>query len=254
MTTPTHVRALLPVLASAGGRPRVTGYATGGERVELSGAVLANWTAKTTNLLVEEFDVAPGSTVRLDLPAHWRTLVWALATWTAGGTVTLGDGGAPDVVVTDRPDHHTSSQLVAVALPALARRFEGLLPAGAVDAAAAVMTYGDVLGWVPDADPGAVAVDHATRVTHADLLTWASAGRAVRADSSDGPDGADARVLLTPGPDRSDDVVVFLRASLGVLAAGGSVVVVEHRLAAELAADPERLDRLRQTEKVTAAG
>ena len=44
--------------------PLVTHYddATG-ERVELSGATLANWVAKTANLLQDEFDVGPGSVV-----------------------------------------------------------------------------------------------------------------------------------------------------------------------------------------------
>src|SRR3712207_930384 len=158
MTTPPLVHDLLATLASGGGRPRVTQYAADGERVELSGAVLANWTAKTTNLLVEEFDVAPGSTVRLDLPAHWRTLVWALATWRCGACVVLGPDGDTDVVVSDVPGRHDAGQLVAVALPALARRFAGPLPAGAVDAAAAVMTYGDVIGWAPGTDPGEAAL------------------------------------------------------------------------------------------------
>ena len=52
--------------------PLVTFYddATG-ERVELSGATLGNWVAKTANLLQEEFDVGPGSTVAVALPVHW---------------------------------------------------------------------------------------------------------------------------------------------------------------------------------------
>ncbi|MEK8228049.1 hypothetical protein NKG05_21105 [Oerskovia sp. M15] len=44
--------------------------------MELSGAVLHNWINKTVNLLVEEFDAAPGTRVLLDLPSHWRAIVW----------------------------------------------------------------------------------------------------------------------------------------------------------------------------------
>ncbi len=87
--TPTVADVLRRVTADPG-RPRLTWYGAGGERIELSGAVLANWVAKTTNLLVEEFDAAPGVRVGLDLPAHWRTVVWALAAWRCGAEITLG--------------------------------------------------------------------------------------------------------------------------------------------------------------------
>src|ERR1700712_3342661 len=68
--------------------PLVTFYddATG-ERVELSGATLANWVAKTANLLQEEFDVGPGSTVALALPVHWQIAAVLLAVWSCGATV-----------------------------------------------------------------------------------------------------------------------------------------------------------------------
>ena len=80
------------------------------ERVELSGAVLANWVAKTTNLIVEEFDAGPGCRLLIDLPPHWRTAVWVLGALRAGATAVLpgADGAAPDgrdadVTVTVRP-------------------------------------------------------------------------------------------------------------------------------------------------------
>jgi uncharacterized protein (TIGR03089 family) len=245
LPAPSMVPDLLARLLAGGGQPRITWYGEGGERVELSGAVLANWVAKTTNLLVEEFDVAPATRVRLDLPPHWRTLVWALATWRAGGCVVLADADADDadVVVTDRPDAHPGGDLVAVALPALARRFDGPLPAGAIDAAAAVMTYGDVIGWAPEADPGAPAVDvDGAPVRHADLTAW-SAGTPAATPG--------ARALLTGGRDRSGDVAGFLRDALGVLATDGSLVVLAADVARELEADPVRRDRLLQTERVT---
>src|SRR5688572_18938796 len=86
---PSHVADLLRLITRDPGRPRLTWYGDDGERVELSGAVLENWVNKTTNLLVEEFDAEPGTRVVIDLPVHWRTVVWALAVWRVGATAVL---------------------------------------------------------------------------------------------------------------------------------------------------------------------
>jgi uncharacterized protein (TIGR03089 family) len=182
--------------------------------------------------------------VGLDLPAHWRTVVWALATWRCGGTVALGPAaGAPDVVVTDRPAQHDDAPaVVAVALPALARTFDGALPAAAVDAAAAVMTYGDVIGWAPDVDPTRPALDAGTPA-HDGLVPWASSGTTAPAGS---------RLLVEAGSDRDADVEHVLRATLGALAGGGSVVLLAPSVVAALAADPARRERLVTGERVTA--
>jgi uncharacterized protein (TIGR03089 family) len=232
------------------GRPRLTWYGAGGERIELSGAVLANWVAKTTNLLVEEFDAAPGVRVGLDLPAHWRTAVWALAAWRCGAEVVMGGGvDDADVVVTDRPaDHGGSRALVAVALPALARAFDGDLPPGAVDAAGAVMTYGDVVGWAPDVEPARAALTGPTgadAVAHAALADWATG-------AAGGPAAPGDRVLVEAGPDRGAATVALLRAVLAALVGDGSVVVLDAAVVAELAADPARRARLTAGERVTA--
>jgi uncharacterized protein (TIGR03089 family) len=68
--------------------PLLTAYddATG-DRVELSAATLANWVAKTANLLQDEFDVGPGSTVAVALPVHWQTAAVLLAAWSCGAAV-----------------------------------------------------------------------------------------------------------------------------------------------------------------------
>jgi uncharacterized protein (TIGR03089 family) len=58
-----------------------------GDRVELSATTFANWVAKSANLLQDEFDVGPGSTVALALPVHWQTAAVLLATWSCGATV-----------------------------------------------------------------------------------------------------------------------------------------------------------------------
>ncbi|MGF0117779.1 TIGR03089 family protein [Promicromonospora sp. Marseille-Q5078] len=243
---PSTISQILDRLISDPGRPRLTWYGDGGERVELSGAVLQNWVSKTVNLLVEEFDAAPGTVVTLDLPAHWRSVLWALAAWRSGATVQLAPetpAAGGDVVVTSRPGAWGdvlagagAADLVAVALPALARSFDGDLPAGAVDAAAAVMTYGDVIGWVPGTDADAVALEApgAEPVRHADLVPT--------------PAPTAERVLVDGARPLGD----VLRELLATWAADGSVVLASAATAAELAADPARLARLRETERITA--
>jgi len=68
--------------------PLVTFYDdVSGERTELSAVTLANWVAKTANLLQEEFDVGPGRTVGLALPVHWQTAAVLLGVWSCGAVV-----------------------------------------------------------------------------------------------------------------------------------------------------------------------
>lgn len=255
---------LLDGLSRDPGRPRITWYGPGGERVELSGHVLDNWVTKSTNLLVEEFEVGPGSTVVLDLPPHWRAVVWAFAVWRAGGcvvpvvrtddgaaAVTGGAGGGLGVdravVVTDRPDAwSTAHDAVAVALPALARRFDGALPAGAMDAASAVMTYGDVLTFLQEHDPGADAVEvEGAVVPHADLEQWAREIAAVRPSQGTGP-----RLLVRPS---ARGVFALLGTALDVLARDGSLVLLDPATSRELDGDPARLERLIATERAQLA-
>ncbi|PZR54433.1 TIGR03089 family protein [Xylanimonas oleitrophica] len=245
-------------LVSEPGRPRLTWYGDDGERVELSGSVLENWMSKTTNLLVEEFDAAPGSRVLLDLPVHWRTAVWALASWRCGATVVLPSAAPPgppatapdrrpvDVAITTRPAElaAVADDVVAVALPALARRFGDDLPPGALDAASAVMTYADAVLFAPETDLGEPALlapaepAPVSAVLHGDLLPWAL---------RDAP-AEHARVLVDgrlPG-------VEALRRTLAAWAVGGSVVLTSAGTAAALEADPERRRRIAEQEGVTA--
>lgn len=255
------VSTLLDGLQSDPGRPRLTWYGDDGERVELSGAVLANWVAKTTNLLVEEYDVQPGTNVGVDLPVHWRTVTWALAAWRVGATVvvtaegdTPGAGGVPaggagetwtaeawtgadlDVVVTATPGRWagTSADLVVVSLPALARRYDGELPPGAMDAASAVMTYADQIIYAPEPEADRAALtDPATDavVGHGELVPERGGGERVLVDGR----GAVGEVL---------------REALRAWAGGGSVVLTSPATAAALEADSARLDRLVAMEKV----
>ncbi|MCU1616110.1 MAG: hypothetical protein JWO98_3650 [Frankiales bacterium] len=85
---PTPADLLAGALRGAPAAPLITWYDdTNDERVELSATTFANWVAKAANLLQEEFDVGPGSTVALALPVHWQTAAAYLAAWSCGAAV-----------------------------------------------------------------------------------------------------------------------------------------------------------------------
>ncbi|KGM16664.1 hypothetical protein N867_17445, partial [Actinotalea fermentans ATCC 43279 = JCM 9966 = DSM 3133] len=151
---------------------------------------------------------------------HWRAVVWAMATWRVGACVVLPPAGRPDLVVTHEPARHVGegTDVVAVALPALARHLEGELPAGVVDATSAVMTYGDVLTWMPEPSPSAPAVKVGEQlVAHAALEHWA---RSVLERHGECPPGG--RLLVAVPADALED---GLGLALAVLLLGGSVVL-----------------------------
>jgi len=211
---------LLARLTTDPGRPRLTWYGDDGERVELSGHVLDNWVTKTANLLVEEYQAGPLTRILLDLPVHWRSVVWAMATWRVGACVVVPPAGRPDLVVTHDPARHADDgvDVVAVALPALARNVEGRLPPGTVDATSAVMTYGDVLTWMPEPTAGAPAIKVGEQlVPHASLEEWA---RGVLTRLGECPPGG--RLLVAVPADALTDA---LGLALAALALDGSVVL-----------------------------
>jgi len=224
-----------------GQRPFLTWYGEDGERTELSATVTANWVAKTANLLVEEYDIAPGTLVRLDMPPHWRTAVWALATWRVGAGVVL-DGSQPtgvvggaervEIIVTDRPAEVLAGavpgdfdEIVAQVLPSLARKFDGELPPGSLDAALAIGSYGDVIGYAPPTEPSAPAVVSETITTlHGDLAQW----------SAQLPPSA--RLAVRVGPRSPEDLARFCRTILGALRAETSLVLLSPSIT-----DPTRI-------------
>jgi uncharacterized protein (TIGR03089 family) len=227
------VTSLSALLARVAGhrQPRLTWYSED-ERVELSGSVLDNWVTKTTHLLVDELDLGPGRRLVVDLPAHWRGLVWALAGLRAGATLVHD---APGAVVTDQPDKWPdAADLVVVALPALARS-AAPVPAGAIDANAAVMTYPDrAASWpVPQDDELAM---EGPEVTYGDLLSWAALAV---------PAARGGRVLAA-----GSDPIDLLAVTLATLAADGSVVLGGAEWAAALLAAPEQRDRLVASERI----
>lgn len=212
MRTPADV--LADLLRSDPARPRVTFYEdtpgpTAGERIELSGKVLANWVSKAANALQEELDVAPGSSVRLALPPHWRALYWALAVWSVGACVCLDEDEA-DVTVTDSPDLAAQSAGTAVltTLAALARSAPGGVPPDVIDEARELATFGDQFSaWESPA-----ATDPALRVDG----RHTAYGSVV--PQRDWPQGTRLHT-------RSDDLEQVLLDALAAWAVDGSVVL-----------------------------
>lgn len=112
--------------------PFVTFYddATG-ERTELSVTTYANWVSKTANLFTDELMLDPGDEVRVDLPPHWISAIFA------GGLLCCGVGLASDapvaIVGPDGLDGALAATTLACALRPFATRFTDPLPAGVLD-------------------------------------------------------------------------------------------------------------------------
>jgi uncharacterized protein (TIGR03089 family) len=221
-----------PLLARDAARPLVTYYddATG-ERIELSGTTLANWAAKTANLLRDECDLAPGGTLAVLLPAHWQTLAVLLGAWWCGAEVVTDPAGA-DVICCDatRLDDALGAGagvVVALSLHAFGAGLPGL-PPGVVDYATEVRLHADVFSPEPGAG-AALDGNGADQV----LAQARAAGAAL---------GTEARVLSTRDWSPVDGLVTV---PLAVLATGGSLVQVRHP------SDAAALERRASTEKVT---
>lgn len=150
-------QVLGPLLRADPARPRITHYddATG-SRVELSGATLANWAAKTANWLRDELDVEPGDTVAVLLPPHWQTAGVLLGAWWCGATVTDSPAGARVTLCgVDRiADAAGSDGVAALGLDALGLGI-AVLPPWVRDFASEVRAHGDIFtpgGAGPDAE------------------------------------------------------------------------------------------------------
>ena len=94
----TFAAVLANLLRRDPGRPLVTFYDDADRRTRrASVATYANWVAKTSSLLVEEFDAERGGSIRIELPTHWLTPVFLGAAWNVGLSVV--DDAAADIVV-----------------------------------------------------------------------------------------------------------------------------------------------------------
>ncbi|MCD2197434.1 TIGR03089 family protein [Actinomycetospora endophytica] len=225
---------LAPALAADARRPLITFYddATG-ERLEFSGETLANWIAKTANLLRDECDVEPGMRVAVLLPAHWQTAAVLLGAWWNGAVVTDDPAGA-DVALADAEhlDAATAAGLVVgLSLDAFGRPLDGL-PGDAVDYASEVRMHGDAFAPLDPVPGDAPALDDAS----VDEVVTVSRRRAAEL----GYDAGSRVLSIADWPLRLEGGLVD--GLLAVLAVGGSLVQVRHP---DLAA----LDRKGEVEK-----
>ncbi|MBF6174589.1 TIGR03089 family protein [Nocardia blacklockiae] len=229
----TVTEALLdPLLARDPAGPRITYYddATGA-RIELSALTLANWAAKTANLIRDEFGITPGGRVAVLLPAHWQTAAVLLGCWWAGAEVVLhaDDDAELALVTADRlGEVEHVAEVAALSLDALGAPVRDL-PVGVTDFATSVRTHGDQFL------PGGVGVALDGQPV-ADVLAAARKSAAQQGFS------AEDRVLSDTPWDTPAELVDGL---LAVYIAGASLVQVVNP-------DPaKREDRIR-AERVTA--
>ncbi|MEV0426655.1 TIGR03089 family protein [Micromonospora sp. NPDC050495] len=219
-------RVFADAIATDPTRPLLTWYddATG-ERTELSGATLANWVAKTVNLLVDEVALAPGDTAAVLLPPHWQTAAVLLGCWSAKLTVVDAPGDV-DVLFAAagraaEATEWSAGERYALPLDPFALPLRQV-PAGFTDFVSSVRGHGDHFTAYPQGGPG-----------DAELLARARA----RA----------AELCLTPGDrvlidtDQHPDPVDWL---LAPLTAGATLVACAHL-------DPSRLDSRAGAEKAT---
>ncbi|GIJ11371.1 TIGR03089 family protein [Micromonospora andamanensis] len=221
-------RVFADAIASDPNRPLLTWYddATG-ERTELSGATLANWVAKTANLLVDELALGSGDTAAVLLPPHWQSAAVLLGCWSAGLTVRYAEQpGEVDVLfaAADRlveADAWPANDRYALALHPFALPLREV-PAGFADYVTEVRAHGDHFTAYPPGGP-----DHSALRTRA-------AARALEL-------GISPADRLLVDVDRHPDPLDWL---LAPLSAGATMVLCAHP-------DPDRLADRQSTERVT---
>ncbi len=230
---------LEPMLRGDPVGPRITYYddATG-ERIELSAATLANWAAKTGNLLRDEMGAGPASRVAILLPAHWQTAAVLFGVWWIGAEAVLepGAGAAIDAIDValctaerlDEADGTGAGEVAVLSLDPFGRPAPDL-PFGVTDYATAVRVHGDQI--VAERHPGPALAGRSVDEVLVDCETSAGARGLTAGD----------RVLSSASWARPDALVDGL---LAILAVGASLVQVANP-------DPGALQRRIETEKVT---
>ena len=214
--------------------PRITYYddATG-ERIELSAVTLANWAAKTANLLRDELGAGPASRIAILLPAHWQTAAALFGVWWIGAEAVLDDSSADIALCTaerlDEADTAVSGGEVAVLSLDPFGRPAPDLPVGVTDYATAVRVHGDQI--VPERVPGPALAGRSVD----EVLAACETSAATRGLTSKD------RVLSSASWTGPSELVDGL---LAIMAVGASLVQVANP-------DPATLQRRIETEKVT---
>jgi uncharacterized protein (TIGR03089 family) len=230
---------LEPMLRADPVGPRITYYddATG-ERIELSAVTLANWAAKTGNLLRDELAAGPASRIAILLPAHWQTAAVLLGVWWIGAEAVLAGEPADIALCTaERLDEADSivapgGEVAVLSLDPFGRPVPDL-PIGVTDYASAVRVHGDQI--IPERQPGPALAGRSVDQILADCEK-SSAARGLTSKD---------RVLSSAPWTGPGDLVDGL---LAVLAIGASLVQVAN---ADTDPDPRALQRRVETEKVT---
>lgn len=223
-----------PMLRADPVGPRITYYDdASGERIELSAATLANWAAKTGNLLRDELGAGPASRVAILLPAHWQTAAVLFGLWWIGAEAVLEPGAGADVALCtaerlDEADATGAAEVAVLSLDPFGRPAPDL-PIGVTDYATAVRVHGDQI--VGEARPGPALAGRSVDEVLADCERSATARGLTAGD----------RVLSTASWARPADLVDGL---LAILAVGASLVQVANP-------DPGAVARRVETEKVT---
>jgi len=226
-----------PMLRSDPVGPRITYYddATG-ERIELSGVTLANWAAKTGNLLRYDLGAGPASRVAILLPAHWQTAAVLFGVWWIGAEAVLTGPAdlATDIALctADRLDEADDAvaggEVAVLSLDPFGRPAPNL-PIGVTDYATAVRVHGDQIA--PEPRPGPALGGRSVDEVLADCQTSAATRGLTSSD----------RVLSGAPWSRPDELVDGL---LAIMAVGASLVQVAN-------ADPAAHARRIESEKVT---
>jgi uncharacterized protein (TIGR03089 family) len=230
--------ALLDPLLSANPMgPRITFYddATG-ERIELSTVTLANWAAKTANLLRDELGAGPGPRVAVLLPAHWQTAAVLLGVWWIGAEVVCSGSADIALCTADRlaeaddvvADGSQTGEVAVLSLDPFGKPADGL-PIGVTDYATAVRVHGDQV--TPEHSPGPALDGRSVP----EVL--AAAQRSAQDIGLSDTDRVMSALVWTTPRQMVDNL-------LAVFAAGASLVQITNP-------DPALLDRRRVTEKVT---
>lgn len=232
-----------PLLRADPMGPRITFYDdASGERIELSTVTLANWAAKTANLLRDELGAGAGSRVAVLLPAHWQSAAVLLGVWWIGAEVVLtGTGAAGPATSTtadialctadrlDEADEMAAGGEVAVlSLDPFGKSVPDL-PIGVTDYATAVRVHGDQV--IGESRPGPALDGRTVEDVLAEATASATSRGLTRGD----------RVMSSLAWSTPAAIVDNL---LSVFVAGASLVQVANP-------DPAALDRRRDTEKVT---
>jgi len=230
----TLTSALLdPLMAADPVGPRITYYddATG-ERIELSTVTLANWAAKTGNLLRDEMAAGPDSRVAVLLPAHWQTTAVLLGIWWIGAEVVLNGDADIALCTADRlseaDDAVGAGEVAVLSLDPFGKPVADL-PVGVTDYATSVRVHGDQIS--PERQPGPALDGRSV----ADVLAGAQSSATAQGFT------AGDRVMSTASWPTADELIANL---LAVFAAGASLVQVANP-------DASALDRRRQMEKIT---